>query len=135
MVLSQSCEVPIHPITPVKLMESICWTVSEPTTSACIYTEFSWSDDAFEQQSTTFFDANGDGKDDQSSDSFTRPLRESEKSEVIFKNHFLTVLFPIDRFGELGPSSRTFFSNGGFTRIQVLDHIYNFYQVQSVSCY
>nr|QGN65408.1 BRCA1 C Terminus domain containing protein [Oryza sativa f. spontanea] len=124
----QSCEVPIHPITPVKLMESICWTVSEPTTSACIYTEFSWSDDAFEQQSTTFFDANGDGKDDQSSDSFTRPLRESEKSEVIFKNHFLTVLFPIDRFGELGPSSRTFFSNGGFTRIQVLDHIYNFYQ-------
>uniref|UniRef100_A0A0E0QRY5 BRCT domain-containing protein n=1 Tax=Oryza rufipogon TaxID=4529 RepID=A0A0E0QRY5_ORYRU len=90
--------------------------------------QFSWSDDAFEQQSTTFFDANGDGKDDQSSDSFTRPLRESEKSEVIFKNHFLTVLFPIDRFGELGPSSRTFFSNGGFTRIQVLDHIYNFYQ-------
>uniref|UniRef100_A0A0E0M1Q7 BRCT domain-containing protein n=1 Tax=Oryza punctata TaxID=4537 RepID=A0A0E0M1Q7_ORYPU len=124
----QSCEVPIHPITPVKLMESICWTVSEPTASACIYTESSWSDDAFEQQSTTFFDANGDGKDDQSSDSFTRPLRESEKSEVIFKNHFLTVLFPVDRFGELGPSSRTFFSNGGFTRIQVLDHIYNFYQ-------
>ncbi|XP_015696658.1 uncharacterized protein LOC102720908 [Oryza brachyantha] len=125
----QSCEVPLHPITPVKLLESICWTVSEPTTSACIYTESSWSDDAFEQQSTTFFDANGDGKDpDQSSDSFSRPLRESEKSEVIFKNHFLTILFPIDRFGELGPSSRTFFSNGGFTRIQVLDHIYNFYQ-------
>ncbi|KAF0913981.1 hypothetical protein E2562_025392 [Oryza meyeriana var. granulata] len=125
----QSCEVPIHPITPVKLLESICWTISEPTTSACIYMECSWSDDAFEQQTTTFFDANGDGKDpDQSSDNFSRPLRESEKSEVIFKNHFLTVLFPLDRFGELGPSSRTFFSNGGFTRIQVLDHIYNFYQ-------
>uniref|UniRef100_A0A0D9XE47 BRCT domain-containing protein n=1 Tax=Leersia perrieri TaxID=77586 RepID=A0A0D9XE47_9ORYZ len=125
----QSCEGPIHPITPVKLMESICWTISEPTTSACIYTESSWSDDTFEQQSTTFFDANGDSKDpDQSTDNFSRPLRESEKSEVIFKNHFLTILFPIDRFGELGPSSRTFFSNGGFTRIQLLDHIYNFYQ-------
>ncbi|KAG8050093.1 hypothetical protein GUJ93_ZPchr0009g1511 [Zizania palustris] len=125
----QSCEVPIHPITPAVLLDYICWTVSEPTTSACIYMDSSWSDDAFEQQSTTYFDANGDGEDpNQSADNLSRPLRESEKSVVIFKNHFLTILFPIDRFGELGPSSRTFFSNGGFTRIQVLDHICNFYQ-------
>ncbi|KAG8056882.1 hypothetical protein GUJ93_ZPchr0002g25958 [Zizania palustris] len=117
----QSCEVPIHPITPAILLDYICWTVSEPTTYACIYTDSSWSDDAF--------DGNGDGKDpDQSSSNLSRPLRESEKSEAIFKNHFLTILFPMDRFGELGPSSRTFFSNGGFTRIQVLDHIFNFYQ-------
>ncbi|KAL5201920.1 hypothetical protein ABZP36_036274 [Zizania latifolia] len=88
----QSCEVPIHPITPAVLLDYICWTVSEPTTSACIYMDSSWSDDAF--------DANGDGKDpDQSSTNLSRPLRE-----------------------------RTFFSNGGFTRIQVLDHIFNFYQ-------
>lgn len=53
----------------------------------------------------------------------------SEKSEMIFKNHFLTILFPIDRFAEMGPSSRTFFSNNGFTCLQVLDHIYAFYQV------
>ncbi|KAL6846208.1 hypothetical protein ACP4OV_023656 [Aristida adscensionis] len=129
----QSCEVPIHPITPATLLDSICWTVSEPTSSASIYTDSSWSDDAKEQQSTTYFDANGDGTDqDQSTDSFSRPLRESEQSELIFKNHFLTILFPIDRFGELGPSSRTFYSNGGFTRIQVLDHIYNFYQGEHV---
>lgn len=53
----------------------------------------------------------------------------SEKTELIFKNHFLTILFPIDRFGEMGPSSRTFFSDKGFTCLQVLDHIYAFYQV------
>lgn len=57
----------------------------------------------------------------------------SEKREVIFKNHFLTILFPCDRFGELGPSSRTFFGEGGFTCVQVLEHIYNFYQVHTES--
>lgn len=55
----------------------------------------------------------------------------SEKSELVFKNHFLTILFPLDRFAEMGPSSRTFFSNNGFTCLQVLDHIYAFYQVQN----
>ncbi|VAI32483.1 unnamed protein product [Triticum turgidum subsp. durum] len=125
----QSCEVPIHPLTPVTLLDSICWTISEPVSSASIYMDSSWSEDADEQQSTTYFDADGDGKDrDQSADNLSRPLRESERSEVIFKNHFFTILFPLDRFGELGPFSRTFFSNGGFTREQVLDHIYNFYQ-------
>lgn len=129
MVSSQSCEVPIHPITPTTLLDSICWTISEPTSSASIYTDSSWSDDANEQQSTTYFDANGDVRDpDQPTDIFSRPLKESERSELIFKNHFLTILFPIDRFGELGPSSKMFYNNGGFTRIQVLDHIYNFYQ-------
>lgn len=54
----------------------------------------------------------------------------SEKSELIFKNHFLTILFPVDRFVELGPSSRTFFSDNGFTCLQVLNHIYAFYQVR-----
>lgn len=53
----------------------------------------------------------------------------SEKTELIFKNHFLTILFPVDRFSEMGPSSRTFFSENGFTCLEVLDHIYAFYQV------
>ncbi|NP_001333458.1 uncharacterized protein LOC103632816 [Zea mays] len=125
----QSCEVTIHPITPATLLDSICWTISEPTSSASIYMDSSWSDDANEQQSTTYFDANGDVRDpDQPNDNFSRPLKESERSELIFKNHFLTILFPVDRFGELGPSSKTFYNNGGFTCIQVLNHIYNFYQ-------
>lgn len=53
----------------------------------------------------------------------------SEKMDVIFKNHFITILFPVDRFGEVGPSSRTFFSDKGFTCLQLLDLIYAFYQV------
>ena len=77
LVLSQSCEVPIHPITPATLLDSICWTISEPTSSASIYMDSSWSDDANEQQSTTYFDANGDVRDpDQPTDNFSRPLKE-----------------------------------------------------------
>lgn len=117
----QSCQMPIHPITPNSLLDSICWSVSEPTSSAHIYTESSGTDDASEAQS--------DGMHSQQLlENFSRPLNESEKTEVIFKNPFLTILFPIDRFGELGPSSRTFFSDGGFSCLKVLDYIYNFYQ-------
>jgi hypothetical protein len=77
MVITQSCAVPIHPITPTTLLDSICWTISEPTSSASIYTDSSWSDDAIEQQSTSYFDANGIGRDpDQLADNFSRPLRE-----------------------------------------------------------
>lgn len=125
----QSCQIPIHPITPSSLLESICWSISEPVSSACIFTESSMVDNAGEQHTSVFLDGRGDGKESEVSfDNFSRPLRESEKREVIFKNHFLTILFPYDRFGELGPSSRTFFSEGGFTCIHLLEHIYNFYQ-------
>nr|POF01599.1 endoribonuclease dicer like 3 [Quercus suber] len=73
--------------------------------------------------------AKGDGKDLETSfTNLTQPLTESEESELIFKYHFLTILLPIDRFAEMGPSSRTFFSDNGFTCLQVLDHIYAFYQ-------
>lgn len=125
----QSCQVPIHPITPSNLLESICWTVSEPTSSARIYVESSSTEDTSEQHSFDYFNARGDGKDSEALlENFSRPLRESEKMEIILKSHFLTILFPVDRFGELGPLSRTFYGDGGFTSVQILDHIYNFYQ-------
>ncbi|KAF7141997.1 hypothetical protein RHSIM_Rhsim06G0128300 [Rhododendron simsii] len=53
----------------------------------------------------------------------------SEKTEFILRNQFLTILFPVDRFAEMGPCSRTFVSDTGFTSLQVLDHIHAFYQV------
>ncbi|XP_058078838.1 uncharacterized protein LOC131227136 [Magnolia sinica] len=125
----QSCQTPIRPITPSSLLESICWSISEPTSTACIYTDSSLIDDVVEQHTSEFFDARADGRDSEALfANFSRPLRESERGEVIFKNHFLTILFPIDRFGEMGPSSRTFFGDSGFTCLQVLDHIYAFYQ-------
>ncbi|XP_024164754.1 uncharacterized protein LOC112171862 [Rosa chinensis] len=125
----QTCQTPMRPITPSSLLDSICWSISEPTSAASIYTETFSSEDVGEHQTSVFFDAKGDGKESEASfANLTRPLKESEKSELIFKNHFLTILFPIDRFAEMGPSSRTFFSNDGFTCLQVLDHIYAYYQ-------
>ncbi|OVA04234.1 BRCT domain [Macleaya cordata] len=125
----QTCQTPIRPITPNSLLDSICWSISEPTSAACIYTDSSGLEDANEQHTSVFFDARGEGRDSEATfENFSRRLRESEKAEMIFKNHFLTILFPIDRFGEMGPSSRSFFSDKGFTCLQVLDHIYAFYQ-------
>lgn len=57
----------------------------------------------------------------------------SEKAELILKNNFVTILFPVDRFSEMGPCSRTFFNEKGFTCLQVLDYIYAFYQVLDLS--
>nr|GFB75909.1 BRCT domain-containing protein [Tanacetum cinerariifolium] len=72
---------------------------------------------------------NEDGKEsDASFVNSSRPLSEVEKNELVFKNHFLTILFPMDRFSEMGPSSKMFFSDSGFTCLQLLDNIYAFYQ-------
>ncbi|XP_061965906.1 uncharacterized protein LOC133689850 isoform X2 [Populus nigra] len=125
----QTCQTPIRPITPSSLLDSICWSISEPTSTASIYTDSFSSEDVSEQHTSVFFDAKGDIKDSEASfANLTRPLTESEKTELIFKNHFLTILFPVDRFSEMGPSSRTFFSENGFACLEVLDHIYAFYQ-------
>ncbi|KAG5065440.1 hypothetical protein AAZX31_04G056200 [Glycine max] len=125
----QTCQTPIRPITPNNLLDSICWSISESTSAASIYTDSFSVEDPSENHTSIFFYAKGDGKDSEASFSnSTRPLTESEKSELIFKNPFLTILFPIDRFAEMGPSSRTFFSHNGFRCLQVLDHIHAFYQ-------
>ncbi|KAK7283158.1 hypothetical protein RIF29_12489 [Crotalaria pallida] len=125
----QTCQTPIRPLTPNNLLDSICWSISDPTSSASIYTDSSSVEDPCHNPTSTFFDGKEDGKDSEASFSnSTRSLTESEKNELIFKNHFLTVLFPIDRFSEMGPSSRTFFSHNGFTCLQVLDYIHAFYQ-------
>ncbi|MBA0774084.1 hypothetical protein Gotri_009320 [Gossypium trilobum] len=123
-----TCQNPFRPISPTILLETVCWSISEPTSTASIFTDTVSGEDASEHQSV-FFDANGDGKDSETSfTNITRSLTESEKNELIFKNHFLTILFPADRFSEMGPSSRTYFSNNGFTRLKILDYIYAFYQ-------
>lgn len=48
---------------------------------------------------------------------------------MAFKGAFLTLLFPIDRFGEMGPLSRCYFKEKGFCRQDILEHIWAFYQV------
>ncbi|KAL8063539.1 hypothetical protein ABFS82_01G031800 [Erythranthe guttata] len=119
----QTCQTPIRPITPSSLLDSICWSISESTSTASIYTESSSVEE--ENHTPVFFD----GKESHTSFvNLSRPLTESEKSELIFKGNFLTIMFPVDRFSEMGPCSRTFFSNKGFTCLQVLDFIHTFYQ-------
>ncbi|KAE9445957.1 hypothetical protein C3L33_22144, partial [Rhododendron williamsianum] len=87
-------------------------------------------EDASEHHAPICFDAKGDGKESESAFvNFSRPLMESEKTELIFRNQFLTILFPVDRFAEIGPCSRTFVSDTGFSCLQVLDHIHAFYQL------
>eukprot|EP01018_Ginkgo_biloba_P028039 Gb_28468 [translate_table: standard] len=138
---SWPCRTIPRPLTPSILLDGICWTISEPTSTACVYMDSLGSTllesgpdmDAHERVSA-FFDARDDGRDSEAfsgiseDEVFTRPIRESEKREVIYKGAFLTILFPIDRFGEMGLSARTFFSEKGFTRLQILDHMYTFYQ-------
>ncbi|GKD35425.1 BRCT domain-containing protein [Tanacetum coccineum] len=115
----QACQAPIKPLTPPTLLDSICWSISEPSSSASIYTDS-------EEAKTSI---NEDGKEsDASFVNSSRPLSEFEKNEFVFKNHFLTILFPVDRFSEMGPSSKTFFSDSGFTCLQLLNNIYAFYQ-------
>ncbi|KAL3650902.1 hypothetical protein CASFOL_007305 [Castilleja foliolosa] len=127
----QTCQTPIRPITPGSLLDSICWSISEPTSTASIYTESSNVENATEEHTSTLFD---EKESESSFVNLSRPLTErhgiyfSERSELIFKGNFFTIMFPVDRFAEMGPCSRTFFSNKGFTCLQVLDYIYAFYQ-------
>ncbi|KAL1532426.1 hypothetical protein AAHA92_32439 [Salvia divinorum] len=125
----QTCQTPIRPITPVSLLDSICWSISNPTSTASIYIESSNVKNGVEDQPPVFFDAKEDRKESEASFvNLSRPLTESVKSELILKGPFLTIMFPVDRFSEMGPCSRTFFSNKGFTCMQVLDYIHAFYQ-------
>ncbi|KAK8547327.1 hypothetical protein V6N13_098039 [Hibiscus sabdariffa] len=115
-------------VCPTSLLEPVCWSISEPTSTASIFTDTVCGEDVSDHQ-TVFFDANDDGKGSEASvTNLTRSLTESEQNELILKNHFLTILFPVDQFSEIGPSSRTYFSDKGFTCLQILDYIYAFYQ-------
>ncbi len=73
----QTCQTPIRPITPSNLLDSICWSVSEPTSAASIYTDSLSVEEDSERQSI-FFDAKGEGKEDSEASfaNLTRPLTE-----------------------------------------------------------
>ncbi|XP_056691822.1 uncharacterized protein [Spinacia oleracea] len=124
----QPCHVPLRPINPSSLLDSLCWSISEPSSRASVYADSLKSNNDVEIHKHGL-SAGGDCIESEASFSnLLRPLKESEKNELVFKNHFLTILYPVDRFAELGPSSRTYFSDTGFTCLQLLDFIYAFYQ-------
>lgn len=67
----------MRPITPNNLLDSICWSVSEPTSTACIYTDSFSVEDPSEDHFSTFSNTKGAVKDVEGSFSnSTRPLRE-----------------------------------------------------------
>ncbi|KAG0619753.1 hypothetical protein M758_4G162500 [Ceratodon purpureus] len=116
------------------LLESIYWIVTDTPTSAQVYTQSSGKRIINEHgkavsrnihHSCRYHDSRNEAFED---NIYTKPLSRSEKREVVFPGSFLTILFPIDRFSELGPSSRTFFSDAGFTRWQIIQLVYTFYQ-------
>ncbi|KAJ0260230.1 BRCT domain DNA repair protein [Hirschfeldia incana] len=124
----QNCQNPIRRITQNNLLENICWTISEAAATATIFTDSRTSSSGCITEPPQPSVAE-EGLDPVTSFSnSTRALTESEKTEVIFKDSFLTVLYPADRFSEMGPSSRTYFSDNGFTCLQILDYIHTFYQ-------
>ncbi|KAI3682094.1 hypothetical protein L2E82_50126 [Cichorium intybus] len=100
--------------------------MSEPSSTAYICSDSFGIDDA---TTSVFDDANGSTKEPGACFvNLLQPLSQREKSKMIVGNHFITILFPGDRFEEMGPCSRTFFSDTGFTCWQLLEHIYTFYQ-------
>eukprot|EP00252_Welwitschia_mirabilis_P025339 TRINITY_DN7874_c0_g1_i8.p1 TRINITY_DN7874_c0_g1~~TRINITY_DN7874_c0_g1_i8.p1 ORF type:complete len:493 (-),score=68.25 TRINITY_DN7874_c0_g1_i8:660-2138(-) len=137
----QPCRTIPRPLTPCSLLDTICWSISEPTSTACVYMDGTEGTVIEKGQSSTE-NANDascyylqhaeavNGVTD--GETLTRPLKESEKQEVIYRGVFLTILFPADRFGEMGPSARTYFSEGGFTCQQILEYIYYFYQDSNI---
>ncbi|KAK9698226.1 hypothetical protein RND81_08G089800 [Saponaria officinalis] len=124
----QLCAVPLRPINSGSLLESICWSISEPTSTAAVYEDSLLSKNDCDIRKNILLDGLERDDADSSFSNVLRPLTESERSELVFRNHFLTILFSVDRFSEMGPSSRTYFSDPGFTCLQLLDFVYDFYQ-------
>ncbi|CDY67184.1 BnaAnng23780D [Brassica napus] len=125
----QTCQNPIRRITQNNLLENICWTISEAAATATVFTDSSCTSSSGYITEPPQSSVAEEGKDPVASFSnSTRALTESEKTEVIFKDSFLTILYPADRFSEMGPSSRTYFSDNGFTCLQILDYIHTYYQ-------
>ncbi|VVB04859.1 unnamed protein product [Arabis nemorensis] len=122
----------IQPSNLSSLLDSVCWTISEPTSTANVFIDNEYDDRNFASGS---FDA-------KTNDSFTHSMRLLTERFPFsmpllprrlrdwnwYKNHFISLLLPIDWYGEMGPSSRSYFSETGFTCQQILQHIYAFYQ-------
>ncbi|KAL9250774.1 hypothetical protein AKJ16_DCAP05664 [Drosera capensis] len=121
----QRMQIQVHPIFPNILLHTICWSVSDPTSTAAMYIDTSFKENV---DQACLCPQRYDNEVEESFANLCRPLAESEKKELILKHHFLTLLFPVDRFGEMGPATRTYFSDTGFECLHVLDLIYGYYQ-------
>lgn len=142
-----SRNLPCQP-TPPSLLDSLSWTITEPPVQAQIICDGSptivsdIADDIWkignESEKNIFSTSNSGAPEciltknstleQDHGTYYTRKLTERDFDELMFKGPFLTILFPVDRFDEVGPKSRTVFSTAGFTRKGILGIIYEFYQ-------
>eukprot|EP00899_Mesostigma_viride_P017227 jgi/Mesvir1/25505/Mv01758-RA.1 len=59
-----------------------------------------------------------------------RPLTDGDLAHVELHRPFLTLLFPVDAYGEMGPCARTLHSATGFTCGQILQEVHRFYHAR-----
>ncbi|KAG5591734.1 hypothetical protein H5410_042248 [Solanum commersonii] len=58
----QTCQTPLRHLSPSSLLDSICWSISDPTSTASIYMDSSSVEDTNQQNTSVFFDAKDDHK-------------------------------------------------------------------------
>ncbi|CAM6047430.1 unnamed protein product [Sphagnum compactum] len=136
----QPCRTLPRMITPLSLLESICWVITDSPSTAQVYinsrarpdngpvTEEMQDNEHHHSHDQDCCTQDHEHLGGISEEFYAQPLSEREKQEIVFRGAFLTILFPIDRFVELGPSSRTFFSEEGFSREKILELVFTFYQ-------
>ncbi|CAI9784797.1 unnamed protein product [Fraxinus pennsylvanica] len=73
----QTCKTPTRPITPSSLLGALCWSISQPTSSASIYTNSSGVENAVKNQTCEFFGTKEDVRESETSFvNLSRPLTE-----------------------------------------------------------
>ncbi|KAH7299279.1 hypothetical protein KP509_24G003500 [Ceratopteris richardii] len=128
-------------ITPSILLDNICWSITDSPSAARFFSgsyTLCEVEDSMHERSGFLYDIREETEDQpvttprniQDSAVYTRSMSESEKKEIVFRGSFLNVLFPVDRFGEMGPMSRCYHNEKGFGRQDILELIWSFYQEQ-----
>lgn len=127
-----------HPVSPACLLDTVCWSVTEAPDTATMFVTTGANGDADADDedgdaavAAVLLSSSASSSSSEGGGFRTRPMSEADKWEVVYWPTFLTVLFPVDQFGEMGPTARTFVSQGGggFTRLQIIHYVSTFYQV------
>ena len=72
----QLCQIPLRPINPSSLLDSVCWTVSEPTSRAAVYADSAISRNDFETDQQAISVKGDCAESEASFSNLLRPLTE-----------------------------------------------------------
>ncbi|XP_021762164.1 uncharacterized protein LOC110726928 isoform X3 [Chenopodium quinoa] len=79
----QSCQVPLRPINPSSLLDSICWSISEPTSRASVYADSLTSKNDFEMQKYGLSVGGDHVESEASFSNLLRPLTERKICPIV----------------------------------------------------